>query len=120
METPPPRGLVAADLAGGLADSWGLDLEQLQYAPKGFGSYHWHAETTDGQKYFLTVDDLDVKPWLGSDRGSTFDGLRAAYETAAILHEQAHLHFVVAPVPGSGGLLARRITPRYSLAVFPF
>ena len=120
METPPPEGLVEDDLAGGLADSWGLDIGRLRYVPKGFGSYHWLGETLGGQRYFITVDDLDVKPWLGSDRESTFEGLQSAYDTALILHEQARLHFVVSPVPGPGGLVARRITPRYSLAVFPF
>lgn len=108
------------DIAGGLADFWGLDLKRLCYIPKGFGSYHWDGETTRGQRLFITVDDLDAKPWLGSDRESTFEGLRAAYDTALMLREQAHLHFVVSPVPGSSGLLARRLTPRYSLAVFPF
>jgi spectinomycin phosphotransferase len=120
MESPPPEGLVEPDIAGGLADSWGLDLERLRYVPKGSGSYHWLGETRSGQTYFITVDDLDVKPWLGSDRDSTFEGLQAAYATALILHEQAHLDFVVSPVPGPGGLLLGRITSRYSLAVFPF
>jgi spectinomycin phosphotransferase len=120
METPPPEGLVDDDIAGGLADSWGLDIERLRYLPKGFGSYHWLGETPGGQAYFISVDDLDVKPWLGSDRESTFEGLQAAYDTAVVLHDQARLHFVVSPVPGQGGLLARRVTPRYSLAVFPF
>jgi spectinomycin phosphotransferase len=120
METPPPEGLGEHDIAGGLADSWGLEIEQLRYIPKGFGSYHWLGETPGGQRYFITVDDLDVKPWLGSDRGSTFEGLQAAYETALILHEHAQLLFVVSPVPRADGLVARRITPRYSLAVFPF
>lgn len=118
METPPPEGLVEREIVGGLADSWSLEIERLRYIPKGFGSYHWLGETSGGQPYFITVDDLDVKPWLGSDRESTFEGLQAAYDTALILHEQAQLHFVVSPVPGPGGLVARRITPRYSLAVF--
>ena len=120
METPPPEGLVEDDIAHGLADAWGLDIEQLRHIPKGFGSYHWHGDTTGGQRYFITVDDLDVKPWLGFDRDSTFEALRAAYDTALTLHKDAHLQFVVSPVPGSSGRLARRLTPRYSLAVFPY
>jgi spectinomycin phosphotransferase len=120
METPPPAGLVEADIVGGLADSWGLDIEGLRYIPKGFGSYHWLGQTPGGEAYFITVDDLDVKPWLGSERASTFEGLQAAYDTALILHEHARLQFVVSPVPGSGGRIARRMTPRFSLAAFPF
>lgn len=73
METPPPEGLVEDDIAGGLADSWDLDLERLRYIPKGLGSYHWQGDTTGGERYFVTVDDLDVKPWLGSDRESTLE-----------------------------------------------
>src|SRR5258708_6617900 len=120
METPPPLSLEKRALADALADSWGLELERLRYVPKGFGSYHWLGDTRRNERYFVTVDDLDVKPWLGVDRDSTFEGLQAAYGTALMLREQVGLHFVVPPVPGLTGLPARRITPRYSLAVFPF
>lgn len=120
METPPPEGLVEDDIAGGLADSWDLDLERLRYIPKGLGSYHWQGDTTGGERYFVTVDDLDVKPWLGSDRESTLEGLRAAYDTALILRRHARLRFVVSPVPGRDGRIVRRMTPRYTLTVFPF
>ena len=116
MDTPPPADLDEKDLAGALGSSWGLVVDRLRYIPKGFGSYHWLAETPAGQRYFVTVDDLDTKPWLGGDRESTFEGLRAAYETAVILHEEADLGLVVPPVPELEGASAVRLTPRYSLA----
>jgi hypothetical protein len=78
----------------------------VTYAPVGFGSHHWLAADA-----FVTVDDLDVKPWLGATRDETYDGLAAALATASAL---AHLPFVVAP---RGPL--RRLTDRYALAVYP-
>jgi spectinomycin phosphotransferase len=120
METPPPDGLDEGELAAALSSSWGLGVGGLRYVPKGYGSYHWTAATPDGRKFFLAVDDLDVKPWLGDDCSSTFEGLRAAYGTASRLREQAGLGFVVGPVPAYGGDAAVRLSSRYSLAVFPF
>jgi spectinomycin phosphotransferase len=120
VNTPPPAGIDERDLARFLARSWALEVGRLRYIPKGFGSYHWLAEARDGHEYFVTVDDLEGKPWLGADHESTFDGLQAAYETALALHQQALLHFVVAPIPELGGRAAVRLTSQYSLAVFEF
>lgn len=119
MDTPPPLGLDELCLADALAGSWGLDAGQLHYIPKGFGSYHWLAETP-ADRYFLTVDDLDIKPWLGGSRDSTFRGLEAAYESALVLRRDANLSFVVAPIPLVGGGTALRLSERYALTVFPF
>lgn len=115
-----PVGLDDQDLVDALARSWDLTVNRLRYIPKGFGSYHWRAHGSGGRRYFITVDDLDSKPWLGSERDSTFEGLQAAFDTARLLHDQAHLPFVVAPIPARTGDVALRLTPRYSLAVFPF
>lgn len=103
-----------------LAGSWDLTVDRLQYVPRGFGSYHWLARATAGGRYFVTVDDLDTKPWLGSDRDSTFEGLQAAFDTALLLHDRVHLPFVVAPIPTRTGDATLRLTPRYSVAVFPY
>jgi spectinomycin phosphotransferase len=46
--------------------------------------------------------------------------LHAAFDIARLLHDQVHLPFVVAPIPTRAGDVTRRLTPRYSLAVFPF
>jgi spectinomycin phosphotransferase len=107
-------------LIDALAGSWDLTVDELQYVPRGFGSYHWVARAPGGGRYFVTVDDLDTKPWLGADPDSTFEGLHAAFDTARLLRDRVHLPFVVGPIPTRTGDVTRRLTPRYSLAVFPF
>ncbi len=119
MDTPPPLSLDETRLADGLARSWGLDAYRVDYIPKGFGSYHWLAETS-GHRYFLTVDDLEIKPWLGGDPDATFGGLEAAYDSALALRQQAKLGFVVAPILQLGGGTSLRLSERYALTVFPF
>jgi len=114
-----PVGLAATTVAAEVAKGWGLPVSGLRYVALGGGSYHWVASVSDGRKYFLTVDDLQDKPWLGADPDSAFRGLRAAFDTALTLRDQARLDFMVAPVPSVDGQSARRLTPRYSLAVFP-
>jgi hypothetical protein len=54
------------------------------------------------RRWFMTGDDLDTKPWLGSDRDSVFDGLPAAHGTAMDLRSNG-LAFVIAPVPAISG-----------------
>ncbi|HEY1321153.1 MAG TPA: phosphotransferase [Streptosporangiaceae bacterium] len=114
-----PAGLPEQDLVTALSRSWRLAAGRLRYVPEGGGSYHWAAEA-DGARYFLTVDDLRSKPWLGAGPDAAFDGLRAAFGTALALSSQARLPFVVPPVPTVDGATAVRVTARYSLAVFPF
>ena len=115
-----PEGIRERDVVAWLADGWGLEVDHVLYAPVGFGSYHWEVTDPAGRRSFATVDDLDVKGWLGHDRESSFDGLRAAYDTALALHRDAGLPFVVAPIPAAGGATVRRAAPRYSIALFPF
>jgi spectinomycin phosphotransferase len=117
METAPPVELDDEVVAAGLRDGWSLAVGALTYVPKGAGSYHWHAETDDGPR-FVTVDDLDTKPWIARDRRGTFAGLVAAYRTARAL-ESDGLDLVVAPLPADDGSIALRIDDRHSLAVFP-
>jgi spectinomycin phosphotransferase len=115
-----PVGLAAPTVVGEVATGWGVQVSGLRYVALGGGSYHWVAVAKDGRQYFLTVDDLQDKPWLGADPDSAFRGLRAAFDTALTLHDQARLDFVIAPIPSVHGQSARRLTERYSLAVFPY
>jgi spectinomycin phosphotransferase len=101
-----------------LARAWSIDADDLVYIPKGVGSYHWQVHSGDGS-YFVTVDDLDRKPWIGRDRDSTFAGLAAAYETALLLFDEG-LDLVVAPLRADDGACAVRLDDQYSIAVFPF
>jgi spectinomycin phosphotransferase len=116
----PPEGLREQDLVRALADGWGVVVESVRYVPVGFGSYHWDLRDAAGGRYFGTVDDLDVKGWLGDDRDSTFEGLRVAFDTALALRRDGGLRFVVAPVPAADDRTVLRLDSRYSVALFPF
>jgi spectinomycin phosphotransferase len=96
------------DVAAALESGWGLSVGSLAYTPVGAGSYHW----TAGQ-YFVTVDDLDDKPWLGTTRSGVLDGLRVAMGVAVSL---ADLPFVVAPIDCTIYPLGER----YAVTVFPY
>lgn len=102
-----------------LADGWRI-YAAMRYVPEGGGSYHWAVRDDRGGQWFVTVDDLDDKPWLGDDRATVADGLRAAMETAVALRDRAELRFVVAPVPARDGAALRPLDSRHTLAVFPF
>jgi spectinomycin phosphotransferase len=116
----PPADLDTALVVAAAASGWGLRLSCLRYVALGGGSHHWTATTQHGVTYFLTVDDLLDKPWLGSDAESAFRGLRGTFGTARDLRKRAGLAFVLAPIPSADGQVVLRLTPRYSLTVFPF
>jgi spectinomycin phosphotransferase len=107
-----PAGVTDAALSAVLSDGWDAPDARLSYAPVGAGSYHWTAG-----RFFVTVDDLDAKPWLGSSRGSVLAGLRSAMDTALAL---ATLPFVLAPVPARSGETVRPLGDRYAVTVFPW
>ncbi len=115
----PPEELETSALIAVLADDWGLDVEAVDYAAVGGGSYHWLVKDLEGTRSFVTADDLDQKPWLGKTRESAFDGLRRAFDTAVALRDSG-VGFVVAPIPTSQGETVRRIGPRHTIALFPF
>ena len=115
-----PEGFHESHLIASLADGWGLDVQSARYAAVGFGSYHWDVTDAAGRRYFVTVDDLDQKSWLGRHRDSAFDGLRAALDTALALRRDAGLQFVLAPIPAADGETVRRACSRHSVALFPF
>jgi spectinomycin phosphotransferase len=114
-----PDEFETAALTRRLADHWGFEVAALDYAPVGFGSYHWIATDAAGSLRFVTVDDLDRKPWLGSTRELALDGLARAYGTAVALRD-AGLGFVVAPILTTGGEAVRRVGARHSIALFPY
>jgi len=128
VDTPPPAALDVSSMRAALQHSWSIVPDELDYVPKGVGSYHWRATCDGGDargerdglaKYFITVDDLDTKPWIGRDRDSTFTGLAAAYETAALLRNRG-LELVVPPISSDDGAFAKRLDEQYAIAVFPF
>lgn len=114
-----PEDFETAALIGSLAEGWGFEDETADFAAVGGGSYHWVVTDVKGSRGFVTVDDLDQKPWLGDTRSSVFEGLRRAFATAGVLRESG-LPFVIAPIPTSRGQAVRRIGLRYAVALFPF
>jgi spectinomycin phosphotransferase len=115
----PPAEFETGALIGLLADGWGVEVEAAEYAPVGGGSYHWVVGDRAGARRFVTVDDLDNKPWLGETRNAAFAGLRRAFDTAVALRDVG-LEFVVAPIPTTGGETVHRVGPRYTIALLPF
>lgn len=114
-----PDALREGELLACLAEGWGLEVASARYRPVGFGSYHWDVTDAAGLRHFVTVDDLDHKGWLGHDRNSAFEGLRAAFDAALALRGEGGLPFVVAPTPATRGETVRRLDPRYAVALFP-
>ena len=119
MRSPPPQ-LAPERLADVLAEGWGLRAVSLQYVPEGGGSHHWTLTDSAGQRYFVTVDDLDNKDWIGGSRDAVFDGLRCALSTAAALRYDAGLRFVMAPIAACDGLPLRWVDGPYTASVFQF
>jgi spectinomycin phosphotransferase len=118
MKTP-PRDLEAGTIAAALSAHWDLDAVALTYAPLGGGSHHWIAQTTDGERWFITVDDLRSE-YLGANEERAFAVLGTAFQAAAALRDVAKLAFVIAPIADRSGGWLRRLDERYSMAVFPF
>jgi spectinomycin phosphotransferase len=115
-----PAGVTERDVAHALANGWGLSASTLRYAPVGGGSYHWVVTTGRSGRWFVTVDDLDDKGWLGRTRPTVFAGLRAALDASLTLRHEAGLRFVAAPMPALDGRSLRPLGDAHTVAVFPF
>ena len=115
-----PDGVGEDELSLALAKGWRINASAMHYAAVGGGSYHWVVRDGAGQRWFVTVDDLDDKAWLGDTRPAVMAGLRSAMNTALALRRDASLEFVVAPVPTSDGTAVRLVGPGHAVAVFPF
>ena len=115
-----PDGVGEDELSLALAEGWRIDALAMHYAAVGGGSYHWVVRDGAGQRWFVTVDDLDDKAWLGDSRPAVMAGLHSAMNTALALRREAGLEFVVAPVPASDGAAVRPVGPGHAVAVFPF
>ena len=63
-----PEGVSDLELERALRKGWDIQAATLTYAPVGAGSYHWVVADARGGRWFVTVDDLDHKSWLGSTR----------------------------------------------------
>jgi spectinomycin phosphotransferase len=112
-----PVDLTADAIVAALVRRWSIAVSKIEYAPVGFGSYHWIATEQDGQRWFVTADSAEKVS--GREPGSAFAGLEAAYATAAALRDRG-LDFVLAPEPDDAGQLLQRVAPGWVIAVFPY
>ena len=120
MRTQPPD-LAEETLRAALLDGWLFGPATLSYLPVGFGSHHWLAADSHGNRLFATVDDLAAK--LSSRTDSTdaaFSRLDRAFGAALSLRRDCRLRFVAAPVPARDGRVLARLQDRYSLVVHPY
>ena len=103
-----------------LADGWGFDVEAVEYAAVGAGSYHWVATDAGGERRFVTVDDLDQKQWLGETRDAACEALGARLRHGRRAPERRASSSSSRPSRTSGGESLRRIGHRHTVALFPF
>jgi spectinomycin phosphotransferase len=99
--------------------AWGIHATALDHLPLGFGDHHWGVTDTLGRRWFTTVADLAHKSFLGPDPAAVRRSLVQAMDTAARLHDEEGLGFVVAPLRTPGGDTVVAVDDRYALSVFP-
>jgi len=112
-----PADLTRQQIAETLRRHWRIETEAIEYAPVGFGSYHWRVLDTQGSRWFITADRTSNMLGFGLDAAGNEAGLRAAYDTAAGLRD-AGLDFVVAPVASVEGNRLSHPATDWCLAVF--
>ncbi len=117
MLTPPP-GLSSRDVADVIGQSWGLDLDSLDYQPVGFGSHHWVATDKVGSRHFVTADELSSASRSGDEVSVLGLHLRLAL-TAATDLRAIGCRFVVAPRATKGNHPLVQFG-RYAVALYPF
>ncbi len=106
----PPTDLDRGELAEFVDERWDLGGVELTYAPVGFGSHHWIAETSSGRR-FVTVDDL-----RGPHGDERADDLHCAMRVVRALSRTVPQ--AVAPQPARGGEVVQRLEPGFAVTVF--
>lgn len=115
----PPAGLREDSLAAVLAGQWGLGVTSMRYQPVGFGSHHWSVCDSSGGRWFVTVDELQVKRVRQDEPASlTFSRLSSAFAAAIGLSESGR-DFVVAPVRTAGGAPLARLGGEFAVTLYP-
>ena len=113
-----PEAVTDAHIVAALRRDWGLDADSAAYLAAGFGSHHWVAASTSGDRWFVTVDDLATKELVSEKLMAGFDALHQAFTVAQVLRDLG-LDWVVAPLTTPNGRVLSRLDERYSVAVFP-
>jgi spectinomycin phosphotransferase len=102
-----------------LREGWGVEADALEYVAIGGGTHHWRATDERGKLHWLSLDDLDDKPFLDLSWPAALDKLTRALQSARTLSEQG-LDFVLAPKPTSDKNIVVPLTARYVLSLYPF
>jgi spectinomycin phosphotransferase/16S rRNA (guanine(1405)-N(7))-methyltransferase len=93
----PPTGLSDGDLERLIEQAWGVGVASLDYRPVGFGSHHWIATDNQGNRHFVTVDELISESRIGDEVSVLGLYLRRALAAATDLRTFG-CSFVVAPI----------------------
>lgn len=116
----PPDDLAGEELRSTIAIGWGRDVASMCYRPLGFGSHHWEAVDGGGARWFVTVDELEIKRHSRHEPpDSAFGRLRAALGAASALRDSGAT-FAVAPLPTLGGEPVVRTGDRFAVALYPY
>ncbi len=86
-----PSDLDRDELARTVYRHWDVEVGELRYQAVGFGTHHYRAGS-----WFVNVDEIAAKTWLGGTPDEVSDGLERSLGTAAALHA-AGLDFVHPP-----------------------
>ena len=112
-----PVGFDRDELARILRAQWGIEVAELRYEPVGFGTHHYRVRAADGTAWFVNVDELAAKNWLGPGEPEATGGLERALRTATALHE-AGLEFIHAPHRHARGGCVAGMAGGYAISVF--
>ena len=116
----PPDGLSGDALVSAIGAGWNFTIVSIDYRAVGFGSHHWDAVDADGDRWFVTVDDLRSNQYsLDEGEETAFARLQAALGTAQDLRG-AGCDFVVGPISTAARAPALRIDRRYAVALYPY
>jgi spectinomycin phosphotransferase/16S rRNA (guanine(1405)-N(7))-methyltransferase len=113
-----PEGLLDQEIVEALAAGWQLRVRDIEYAPVGFGSYHWWV-VADERRWFVTADDLvRRRRFRGESNDEQRRRLAASLSTACSLND-AGLDFVVAPRPTRTGDVIHMVGERFPVGLYP-
>lgn len=114
-----PSGLDPRELERILSTRWRVDVADLRYEPVGFGTHHYVATDAKGVRWWVNVDDLPTKSWLGPNADDAFAELERCLATAVALRELG-LEFVHAPCRCDTDDVLVRLSERFGVSVYAF
>jgi spectinomycin phosphotransferase len=114
-----PADLNRDELLRVLREGWGIEVDDLRYEPVGFGTHHYRARDGGGGDWFVNVDEIAAKVWLGTTGPRVIGALEKAFGTAGALRG-AGLEFVHAPQRRVDWGYVAELAGGYAVSVVPF